>query len=236
MNRFKALLFGNVGYTKPVLTAVLTVGAFLSLTQTQAGQSVLSQFGLKDAVAQTMGAAGQAMLQTSNALKDFLGRSPGERGTTDLLKGKSKSAGGDKQLARAEPTPVQRALGKIFDQPVEDVASLGALPPVVSLADEIVNAVAPGSALPPLASGPGIFIPGTGSGGGGGGGGTGGGPGGGGGGGGGVIITPPPVPPVINAVPEPSTWALLILGFGAIGASIRRANVTSRRAKLCARS
>jgi hypothetical protein len=27
---------------------------------------------------------------------------------------------------------------------------------------------------------------------------------------------------VINAVPEPSTWALMILGFGGIGAMARR--------------
>ncbi len=31
-----------------------------------------------------------------------------------------------------------------------------------------------------------------------------------------------PVPPTPGAVPEPATWALLILGFGAIGSAMRR--------------
>ena len=29
--------------------------------------------------------------------------------------------------------------------------------------------------------------------------------------------TPPPAPPVVTAVPEPSTWAMMILGFAGIG-------------------
>lgn len=38
----------------------------------------------------------------------------------------------------------------------------------------------------------------------------------------------------VNAVPEPTTWALLILGFGAVGAAMRRRGATARnlRAKL----
>ncbi|MFD1787300.1 PEPxxWA-CTERM sorting domain-containing protein [Sphingomonas floccifaciens] len=32
----------------------------------------------------------------------------------------------------------------------------------------------------------------------------------------------PAVPPVQTAVPEPATWAMMLLGFGAIGASLRR--------------
>lgn len=35
----------------------------------------------------------------------------------------------------------------------------------------------------------------------------------------------------INAVPEPTTWALFILGFGAIGATMRRRNSNVRNAK-----
>ena len=51
--------------------------------------------------------------------------------------------------------------------------------------------------------------------------------GGGGGGGGGSITNPappitPPAPPV-GVVPEPATWAMMILGFGLIGSALRRA-------------
>ena len=53
-------------------------------------------------------------------------------------------------------------------------------------------------------------------------------PGGGGGGGGGVFIPPPivttavPPPPATSAVPEPASWAMMLLGFGMIGAALRR--------------
>lgn len=51
-------------------------------------------------------------------------------------------------------------------------------------------------------------------------------PGGGGGGGGGSISTPVvaivPPPPPVAAVPEPATWAFMILGFGLIGFVLRR--------------
>ena len=41
-----------------------------------------------------------------------------------------------------------------------------------------------------------------------------------------VDLTPPP-PPISGVVPEPSSWALLITGFGLVGAGLRR-----RRAQL----
>ena len=34
--------------------------------------------------------------------------------------------------------------------------------------------------------------------------------------------TPPPPPPVGGAVPEPSTWAMMLIGFGGVGLSMRR--------------
>jgi len=34
-----------------------------------------------------------------------------------------------------------------------------------------------------------------------------------------------PVPPVTGAVPEPATWAMMILGFGVVGAGMRRRRV-----------
>ena len=36
--------------------------------------------------------------------------------------------------------------------------------------------------------------------------------------------------PIDNAVPEPGTWALMILGFGVVGSMIRRRNATQARA------
>jgi hypothetical protein len=85
---------------------------------------------------------------------------------------------------------------------------------------------------------PGVVIGGIGPGvGGGGGGGGGGGPGGGnpgGGGDGGTVVPPPPV----IAVPEPSTWMMMLIGFGLLGAGLRlrrpakRPTSTKRRRKL----
>jgi hypothetical protein len=43
-----------------------------------------------------------------------------------------------------------------------------------------------------------------------------------GGGGPGSISDPPGLLPVTSAVPEPATWAMLILGFFAVGAAMRR--------------
>lgn len=43
-------------------------------------------------------------------------------------------------------------------------------------------------------------------------------------GGGSIIITDPNLPGNPGAVPEPSTWALMIIGFGAVGASMRSAH------------
>jgi hypothetical protein len=38
-----------------------------------------------------------------------------------------------------------------------------------------------------------------------------------------TIPTPTPVvPPVATAVPEPATWAMMIVGFGFVGGTIRR--------------
>jgi PEP-CTERM motif len=59
-------------------------------------------------------------------------------------------------------------------------------------------------------------------------------PGGGGGGGGGSISGPtnPVVPtqPPVGAIPEPASWALMILGFGVIGSGLRRSRKLMRAA------
>lgn len=69
--------------------------------------------------------------------------------------------------------------------------------------------------VPFIPGGAGIFIPGI--------------PGGGGGSapggevpGGGTAVIPPPPPPPVAAVPEPSVWLMMIIGFGALGRAMRR--------------
>jgi len=39
-------------------------------------------------------------------------------------------------------------------------------------------------------------------------------------------VQPPETPP--GGVPEPASWALMILGFGAVGASLRRRRMAAR--------
>ena len=153
--------------------------------------------------------------QTASALDEYLNRSPGERDEEALLKGKGKGSAKGKSGAMASREvpaggPEQQALGKIFEAPgAEPEALPGTESPVAETpladalaANETPSVLAPGGFLP---SAPG-----------GGGGGTIGG-GGGGGGGGGVDPPPPPGP-----VPEPSTWALMILGFFFSGFAMRR--------------
>lgn len=160
-------------------------------------------------------------------IADFVNRSPGERGeVTGFKKGIVRSAVAS--LGRSPgAAPTQRALGKIFEQETPGIAdvrgaSLAALP-VTGL--DGVPLVPQGGAPGPLfgggapifAAAPGaVIIPfpgGPPSGGGGGGGGD--------GGGGGIIDGPITLPP---AVPEPGTWAMIIMGLFGIGLAMRRAN------------
>jgi hypothetical protein len=162
------------------------------------------------------GDGGTVFAQTSDAIDRFMGRSPGERGETDLLKGKARKIA-DRLLGRpaGDGEPEQRALGKIFDTPPEE--SLNQLAPAPDPAPFAEPLPAAGT---PLGS-------------------TGGVPGGTGGGfpgfPGGIVpvvppgppVTPidpptPPPPPPVPAVPEPGTWALMLIGFGLCGAALRR--------------
>lgn len=144
------------------------------------------------------------------------GRSPGRRVVADMSKGKPRLD--NERYARALPrvreprnfaSPPLTGLGG----PEEFVPGFVEAPP-----PEFAG-IFPGDGFPGggvFVQGPGggfIFFPG--------------GPGGGGGGGGGCCVVPPgpgpeeppPPPPV---VPEPATWAMMVLGFGAAGWAIRR--------------
>ena len=222
MKTFIPLRSGNA---KAGLAAILCIAALVGVGSTTSGQKLFSQFGVGESFAQTTEAAGRILNNGSNAVQAFLGRSPGERGAIDILKGKStaKVAAGDKSAGK--PKPSQRALGKTFDDPLVSLAGPILPAPAVEflpLDAEPTSAVIPAVAI----SGPGGsggFSPGFG------GGGFIGGGGGGGSGGEGVVppvAAPPILPPVAAPVPEPSTWILLLMGFAVVGSSLRRKNAT----------
>ena len=161
------------------------------------------------------------------------GRSPGERGSAALTKLKQKVS-----KNRTEELH-ERVLGKVFPPvpqtivPPEDLLAnpplLGSAefeyPPITSAGTGEDIRVPPGAALyygPPVGGGSGGNNDGDI------GGSTGGGGGGGGGSGGGPVITPV-VPGVPSAVPEPETWALMLLGAALSAAALRRGKSSQRR-------
>lgn len=140
-------------------------------------------------------------------------RSPGAREAGALLSTKPAYAG-NPGTGRGV-TPSQRVLSGARTTPTTLIPGLG-----TPTSDELATLGNPGPAgfgsggLPGSGS---QFFPGSGPGIGGGGGGGGGGsigsPGG---------TTPPANPPVVVPVPEPATWLMMIVGFGMIGAMLRK--------------
>ena len=167
------------------------------------------------------GDGGTLCAQTTDALDRFLGRSPGERTDTDLLKGKVAKGPTltDRLLGRRVNTgePEQRALGKIFDTPPEEsLKELAQGPGPIGLGDPapsdllplgsigeapagVGNPGMPGGVAavlpPPTLTTPGGQVP----------------PG-----------TETPTEPPVPAVPEPATWATMLLGFWLCAAAMRR--------------
>ena len=210
--------------TKTALAAVLCTAALVGVGSTTSGQKLFAQLGISESFAQTTEAAERIVNKGSNAVQAFLGRSPGERGAVDILKGKAKAMVSANDTPAGKPKPTQRALGKTFDDPLVSLAGPLSLAPAVEFVP--LDAGPSVAALPAVALvgpvGSGGFPPGFGGGGfiGGGGGNSGG------GGSGGDGFLPPTTPPVAAAVPEPSTWILLLMGFAAVGASLRRKKAT----------
>jgi hypothetical protein len=143
------------------------------------------------------------------AAKSFLSmmgdRSPGDRTKAELTKTKH----------RAAPAPHQRALGKITkpEPPKEFLEAIAPPLPTIAELPPVATVASLGPLLltppPPPGGGGGIVIPPP--------------PG----GGGGPPPPPqepppPPPPPPPPAVPEPGTWATLLLGFGLSGWMMRR--------------
>lgn len=140
-------------------------------------------------------------------VKELADRSPGARTRADLIKTKKRAT--SRMLSAA-------VLPK--DNPIFAQAPAGTIDfinPVMPITEDILPIMsAPLFAAESLSAGPGggIGIPGGGIGV----------PGGGGG-----IVTPPgietpPGPPAVTPVPEPGTWAMMLLGFMLLGSALRR--------------
>lgn len=155
----------------------------------------------------------QAIAQAEDVLALLEGRSPGERTFAMLTK---KSPKASDNVTEGPPPEVERGLGKVFppepDGPGLDFITppelvlLGPGPepeftvPITPQGDVAVPSGTsafgpPGGVFAPPG---GFFVPQP--------------PGGNGG---------PPSPPAAPAVPEPSTWAMLLIGFGLCGAAMR---------------
>ena len=182
----------------------------------------------------------RALQQTNDVLQSFIGRSPGERRGFALLKGKEIPAErADLASLSNDEVPTPQAPGSLFDEPADQSANLDTLQIVLPNfadvseppdADRTSDLPSPSFGNAPRGGGvfAGGIVGGTGTGGGG--------PGGGGPGGGDGIL-PTPTPTVPGAVPEPSTWALMLLGYAALGALLRRRKDPGsrpRRADQCA--
>ena len=174
-----------------------------------------SAFSAGAAAGARSGFASRLSAVGSNLLGALGLRSPGERSQGQLADAK----GGSARQRSYSPRHHERALAKV--RPPKSVVNQ----PFPAVADNAVSSSAVTNALTPgsqdgVPGGGEQLVTGNNPG-------FGGGPGGGfifpGTGGGGVVVAPPPppVPPITSAVPEPSTWAMMLVGFWGIGASLR---------------
>jgi len=158
------------------------------------------------------GDAVQAAVAKAQSLADLIGqRSPGQRTTAQLTKTKHARALAKSRARPHVDVPSPGELAKVLLPPPSPEVALDLAPPL-RLASLTMPPPAAAFILPPSGGGGGgVISP----------------PGGGGGGG----VTPPgtdtfpnePREPVVpSAVPEPGTWALMLLGFGLVGWRARR--------------
>jgi hypothetical protein len=162
----------------------------------------------------------EAAVAKAQSLVDLLEqRSPGQRTEAQLTKTKRKHVA----LAKTRP-PVRKPVAPTIASPLTpmevQLASIVLPPPELIPAPVGQVAIAPpptlGASVSPPGGGGSIVTP----------------PGGG-GGPPATIPTPQPHEPVIVTppVPEPATWAMMLLGFGLIGWQIRRGTAPRRQAQ-----
>lgn len=159
-------------------------------------------------------AAGTAI---AAALKDPLAvldqRSPGPRGEAKLSKTKkervlasTRERESGAKIASGPVVPRERVLANMRERPqILPLADASQLPEFSPVLDDPIPTLAPQSFTPTPTTPPPPFFPPfipTGP-------------------GGSSGPTPPPPTPPVSAVPEPTTWITMILGFFAIGATIR---------------
>lgn len=137
-------------------------------------------------------------------------RSPGERTAGELADTKARKLAAVAPHQRALPkvrapaAPLENVVPTIFESPVVSAAP-DLIPPVAELLPSALAAnIPPALGYSPLGGGGGVILP----------------P---------VISSPTPVTPpadvpptVTPAVPEPGTWMLMLVGFGAAGTAMRR--------------
>lgn len=171
--------------------------------------TVLGQLALGE---KGMVAIAAAVKDPSSLLRDpsslLAARSPGERGEGAMYstKGARKVASGTPGTGSPKDAPPANAVGGGTPGLPSNPSAFGAIP-TDSVPDGFVTPVGgpggpvigtdstPGTA--PLAPVPGVPLPGP--------------------------NVSPPTPPVVTPVPEPGTWAMLIIGFFMTGMAIRRA-------------
>lgn len=190
----------------PVWTRRLVAGAVLLGL---AAALSIAIFTRRDDLSSGIGAAANKALNSIKTVAEMLAnRSPGERPEGALA-----------SLKHKRPMLHQRALPKVR-LPVPPLIDLVSPPPPVDIVPPapLYSMVSgpPGDIVPPPPGGgsppPGIDIPPPG------------------------IIVPPSTPPVTPpenpppAVPEPNSWAMMLLGFGLMGWAIRRDQRTVARA------
>ena len=179
------------------------------------GKSAFSSGPSGGAVSRLSGAVASQLSGAGADLLAMIGlRSPGERKQGELADTK-----GHRTAHVSTAVPHQRALAKVRPPPKLTNQPVPVNPDSVQT---LANALTPPPTGAPVAALlPGNILPGVG-------------PsigpifgGGGGGGGGGISIVPPVIPPlappVTSAVPEPSTWAQMLIAFLGIGIAFRRA-------------
>ena len=158
----------------------------------------------------------QAAVSSANSLSDLLNRrSPGQRTAAQLTKTKhSRAAAKHFTAAPPDRSPAAPAITGKGD--FGEISELVLGPPEVDIAPPITDIALNAPELPAIigGSGPGVVESPP----------AGGGAVGGGGGGGPVSFpaSEPHNPIPVTALPEPGTWATMLLGFGLLGWRLRR--------------